>query len=100
MNLEHLTYLEKKVLDDVIRPALSEEQPDHLYGRITRSQTLNFSALLEKLEDFYKHNGGIEWERVLSEKRTHELHQHHEIDQLQAHGIIGPKDGAKPRKVL
>lgn len=60
-----LTPLEKKILDEVVRPALTQEKPDILGSRSTTSETLDFSKLLLGVRAFYWNNGGHEWDRVL-----------------------------------
>lgn len=63
-----LTRLEKKLLDEVIRPSLTSERRDHLGSMQTTSETVNFGVFLEELGSFYRRNGGKEWGRVLHEE--------------------------------
>ncbi len=66
---EILTYLERKVLNEIVRPALSSPKNDSLYGEKTISETLDFSDLLQGIKDFYlKNNGDIsKWNYLMLE---------------------------------
>lgn len=69
----HQTPLEKKLLEDVIRPSITTKLPGHccsanIYCPCSfMSETLNFTDLLRNIKDFYYNNGGRDWHRMLLE---------------------------------
>lgn len=67
MKEELLTPFEKKILDEVVRPALSQKYESHWYGVASYAQDLNFVQLVRKVRQFYEKNCGHEWSRVLVE---------------------------------
>ena len=68
--VEYVTPMERTLLNEVIREAISEERPrnrEYWFGRITYSETLNFVTLLRVLRKFYEKNNGRDWHSVLYE---------------------------------
>ena len=68
---EILSHLEKKLLDEVIRPAITAPKDDRLWGTRTVSETLNFADLLNGVKEFYRRNNGdiSHWNRLMLEVR-------------------------------
>ena len=66
---EILTHLERKLLNEVVRPALSQEKPDFLGGTQTTSETLDFKELLSGVKRFHQANGGNpnHWHKMIIE---------------------------------
>jgi hypothetical protein len=59
MNEERLTIFEKKLLEEVIRPALSAEKESRYIDGV--EQTLDFLVLLNELRSFYENNQRLEY---------------------------------------
>ncbi len=63
-----LPYLEQRILDDIIRPALTEIKTEDSGNGLTafsNKQTLHFDILLQRIKGFYEANGGTEWNKVI-----------------------------------
>ena len=62
-----VTPLERKLLEEVIRPALSEEEESFdFFFFPTRSQTLDFKELLLQVKNLYRPSGK-DWKHLVIE---------------------------------
>ncbi len=64
--MHDLTQLEIGILKEIIRPSITTDfrpSGDHL--QFSRSDTLNFRTLILNIREFYKGNGGANWDEVI-----------------------------------
>ena len=67
--MKEITPLEKIIVEDIIRPSLSDTRNDHFHGHRTLAQDINFTKFIENTKNFYLRNGGnaVDWYRLLLE---------------------------------
>lgn len=66
MNREPLSILEKTLLDEVIRPAITCTARNIFRGTALVSETLDFDQLIKSIKAFYEKNGGVKWNELIS----------------------------------
>lgn len=66
---ETLTYLEEKLLREIIRPSITRPRKTDWFYKDSVGEDLNFRVLLYEIKRLYERNGGREWNRLLKETK-------------------------------